>query len=283
MTLIKIKNKQTEALINSLGAELVSFSKSGQNAIWEVDKKYWNKTSPVLFPIVGQLKNETFKHNGNIYSLNRHGFARDREFEIVSKKENEVVFLLKETEESVKKYPFYFALQITYTLIENKLEISFEVTNSGKETMYFSIGAHPAFGLKKPIENYSLQFNLQDDIEVTQLENGLLTTNKTILQLKNKELPLSNLLFQNDALVIENCKSKRIVLLENEVPKLALSFQDFTDLGIWTKPYASFICIEPWLGHTDSIDTTGDFNLKKGIIALKSCNVFTCCYSIELF
>ncbi len=283
MTLIKIKNNQTEAVVNSFGAELVSFSKNGKNVIWEVDQNYWNKTSPLLFPIVGQLKNSTYKHNEKTYSLNRHGFARDCEFKIVSKKENEVVFLLQESKESLENYPFYFELQVKYELIENSLKITFEVTNSGNETMYFSIGAHPAFNLQKSIENYSLLFNSLESLEITHLQNGLLTENKTILQRENKKLALNNALFENDALVIEKSTSKRVVLLENDVPKLAVHFEDFKDLGIWTKPDAPFICIEPWNGHADFSNANGELVTKEGIITLEIAETFTCSYAIEVF
>jgi galactose mutarotase-like enzyme len=151
---ITIQNQAIKAVIKTKGAELSSLQKEDKNYIWEINSEFWNKTSPILFPIVGALKNGEYFYEGNVYKLSRHGFARDFEFEVIENSENTVVFSLKSNEETLKVYPFHFELQLSYILEGNKLVVKYEIINHSSEKMYYSIGAHPAFNIDGNFEDF---------------------------------------------------------------------------------------------------------------------------------
>ena len=155
---ITIQNQAIKAVIKTKGAELSSLKKGGKNYIWEINSEFWNKTSPILFPIVGALKNGEYFHEGKVYKLSRHGFARDFEFDVIENSGNAVVFSLKSNEETLKVYPFHFELQLSYILEGNKLVVKYEIINRSSEKMYYSIGAHPAFNIDGNFEDFSLIF-----------------------------------------------------------------------------------------------------------------------------
>jgi len=277
-----IKNKNYSASIKHLGAELETFKKDNINYIWTIDEQYWNKTSPVLFPIVGRLKNDSYTLNGKEYKLPRHGFARDYEFEVIEKSENEVVFSLSENKETLVLFPFEFELQIKYTLEDNKLTISYKVINHSNEKMPFNIGAHPAFSMYGDFEKYSLQFNIDERFETHHLENELFDGKSTLIESKNGLIPLKYSLFENDALVFKHLQSNEVNVLKNNNPYLKVSFDGFPFLGIWTKQNAPFICIEPWFGHADETISDGNIHNKKSIQVLNSKAIFQCSFQIKI-
>lgn len=276
-----IQNDNLSAKISSLGAELSAVSKDTKNYIWEINDTHWNKTSPILFPIVGQLKNNSYTINNQHYSLPRHGFARDYEFNVVYKTDTSVVFSLTENETTLAQYPFQFELQIGYTLEENKLIISYSVQNNSDEKMPFSIGAHPAISIPSNFENYALEFENDTQIETHELENGLFSGKTKTINTQNN-LPLTYSLFEKDALVFKNLKSKYLTILHHNIPYLKVNFEHFPHLGIWTKQNAPFLCIEPWHGYADSIDSEGNIFKKKGIQILNANEVFKTSFSIEI-
>lgn len=278
-----IKNSSLTAEIKHFGAELISL-KTNQNKeyIWEGNPEFWGKHSPILFPIVGTLKNNSFYYNGNEYHLSRHGFARDMEFELIDSTENSATFAIQSSEETLKVYPFEFELHLIYTLQENNLSIEYKVFNKGKSTMPFSIGAHPAFALPKPFEDYHLCFEKEEEIITYQLDNDLISNKKTTLPLIQNSLNLNYALFENDALIIKKIQSNYITITDKNKPVLRIKFEDFPHLGIWTKNNAPFICIEPWLGYSDTIENSGDLFEKEGIQILKANETFECQFSIEI-
>lgn len=280
----KISNSKLSVQIKSKGAELFSLKNkvTQRELIWEGNSDFWGKHSPVLFPIVGTLKNNTYRFENKEYQLPRHGFARDLEFKIVYQTENEVIFLLSSDENTAKLFPFKFELQMHYILIDATLKLSYSVKNLDNKTLPFSIGAHPAFALPFEFENYSLQFEHQETLKSCTLENDLLSDKTFEIKLENKNLPLSYSLFANDALIFKTLKSKFITIVETENPILKISFSDFKNLGIWTKPNAKFICIEPWLGYSDTIHSNGNLSEKDGIQIVKENQTFCCSFSIEI-
>jgi galactose mutarotase-like enzyme len=243
---------------------------------------FWGKHSPVLFPIVGTLKNNCYFYENQNYELTRHGFARDMEFEIVEKLESSVTFSLKSFELTLQIYPFSFELQLTYSLIENELKIGYSIHNLNKVEMPFSIGAHPAFALPNEIENYSLSFEKQEDLKCYLLENDLLSNANYIISLENKELPITNKLFEKDALIFKQLQSKKVSILENGKAILKVSFEDFKSLGIWSKVGAQFVCIEPWLGYSDTTETSGNIAEKEAILILEPNKKHDCSFTIEI-
>ena len=279
----ELKNSRLTATINHTGAELISLKNANHKEyIWEGNPEYWGKHSPILFPIVGTLKNNMYIFNRNSYQLPRHGFAREMSFELIQQTTNTVTFSLSSSEETKLVYPFDFELQIKYTLEGSKLLIEYKIINKDAIAIPFSIGAHPAFALPKNFEEYDLLFDKSEDLTVYTLENDLISDTVFTLKMDKNKLPLSYPLFENDALIIKKLQSKSITILEKETPLLKVQFNDFPNLGLWTKNNAPFICIEPWLGYSDTIHAKGIIEDKEGIQFVESQNSFDCSFYIEI-
>ncbi|POY38910.1 aldose epimerase [Flavobacterium alvei] len=278
-----ISNANLTVQIKHMGAELFSL-KNNQNTeyIWEGNPAFWGKHSPILFPIVGTLKNNTYKYNQKQFQLSRHGFAREMEFELVEKSEESATFSLISTLETKKVYPFDFELQICYSLDENKLNIDYKVINKSETTLPFAIGAHPAFALPGNFEEYSLEFQQAETLKYYLLEEGLISNNSNEIQLDNKKLGLNYQWFEKDALVFKTLESKSITILKNEKSILKVNFNDFPNLGIWTVQNAPFLCIEPWFGYSDTLNEYDDFLKKEGIQLLRKNETFKSNYSVEI-
>ena len=280
--IITISNPTLSATINTLGAELITLVKNNKNYIWTVDETYWNKTSPILFPIVGRLKNDSYTFNGKTYQLPRHGFARNMEFSFDKKSDSQVIFELNESEETKTNYPFDFKLLIAYTLMENELVIEYFVRNQSDEVIPFSIGAHPAFAISDKFENYSLQFNAADTFETHHLENESFNGKTTLVETKNNAISLNYNLFEKDALVFKQLKSNEVVLKNKDKSILKVNFDHFPYLGIWTKENAPFLCIEPWCGLADHANHNGNLEEKEGMNHLPAGEDFLRAIRIEI-
>lgn len=272
------------ATIDTQGAELVSLKNTTTHReyIWDGNPDFWGKHSPVLFPIVGTLRNGSYNYDGQTYQLSRHGFARDCEFELIEKSSDKAVFSLQSDAESLKKYPFRFELQLSYKLTVNRLVVGYKVINNEWFTMPFSIGAHPAFALPQSFGSYALQFEQPETLTSFELENDLLSHKTNRISTKNGILPLTYSLFEKDALIFKKLASKAITVLENQKPLLRFSFVDFPNFGIWTKPGAPFLCLEPWVGYSDLVDANGELAQKEAIRLLdaKSSCSFEFCMEI---
>ena len=278
-----ISNSNLIAIINHLGAELISLrTKENKEYIWEGNPEFWGKHSPILFPIVGTLKNNTYLFNGVEYHLSRHGFARDMKFELIKIKDSSATFSTKSSKETLKIYPFEFELQICYSLDENKLNIDYKVINKNNFIMPFSIGAHPAFALSGNFENYYIAFEQEETLEYYLLENDLVSNTTNKLEANPKRIPLNYELFDNDALIFKYIKSSYLTLLENSKPMIKVYIEDFPNLGIWTKKNAPFLCIEPWFGYSDTEENSGNIFEKEGIQILEGNKIFNSKFSIEI-
>ena len=279
---IYISNKLFTAKISSKGAELQSLFGNNKEYIWNGNPQFWSKHSPVLFPIIGTLKNNQYQYNDKKYTLTRHGFARDLEFKCVENKSNYLKYLLQSDEATMANYPFVFDLIIEYHLLENSIQISYTVINNNNFKMPFSIGAHPAFALGNDFENYSLKFSENKTLECYLLKHNLITNDTLKFKLENKQLKLNYQLFEKDALVFKKLKSKKITILNNNQRLLSIEFNDFNDLGIWTIPKSGFICLEPWLGYADTALANGDIFRKEGIQILEANQVFKASFLITI-
>lgn len=279
----EIKNSFIKAQIKSFGAELNSLKKCDENFeyIWQANSKYWARHSPVLFPIVGRLKEDSYFCKNKKYSLSQHGIARDKEFEIVQNEADFIEFRLKSDEKSLEFYPFFFELDIGYKLDKNSLIVSYKVKNKSDEKMYFSIGAHPAFNTQ--VGDF-LEF---ENIKTTKryfLDDKGLIYKYQDLNLENNKLYLDKDLFKDDALVFNDSNIKQIILknIENK-SKVKVKFDNFPYLGIWSKPNdAPFVCIEPWFGVADEQNSNQKIEDKKGILSLEKEEEFFCFYTIEV-
>lgn len=280
--IVTITNSLLSATINTLGAELISLLKNNKNYIWNIDETYWNKTSPVLFPIVGRLKNDSYSFNDKTYQLPRHGFARNMEFSFDKKSDSQVIFELNETEETKAIYPFNFKLFMAYTLMENELVIEYFVRNQSDEVLPFSIGAHPAFAISDKFENYTLQFNREDTFETHHLENESFNGKTTMVDTKNNTIALNYTLFEKDALVFKQLNSNEVTLKNKDKAILKVNYDHFPYLGIWTKQNAPFLCIEPWCGLADSTNHNGNLEEKEGVNHLPAGEDFLRAIRIEI-
>ncbi|MEA9412326.1 aldose 1-epimerase family protein [Flavobacterium sp. PL02] len=278
-----ISNSKLTASIKHAGAELFSLKNNDyKEFIWEGNPDFWGKHSPVLFPIVGTLKNNTYTVNDISYHLPRHGFARDMEFNLVSKTDESAIFSIQSNTESLKVYPFEFELQIIYTLLDSQLDIQYKIFNKNDSKMPFSIGAHPAIALLGNFENYALEFEKKEPLKYSLLENDLIYNKTKQLETKENQIELNYQLFENDALIFKSLESNSLTILENNKPYIKVDFADFPSLGIWTKENARFICIEPWFGYSDTPENTGNLFEKEGIVTLDANQTFNSKFSIEI-
>ncbi len=268
--------------ISSHGAELKSAIKNGFEYMWCGDEKYWGRTSPVLFPFVGGLKDKKYRFGGVEYPVGQHGFARDCDFELTEKTENSVSYILKSDEESKKKYPFEFELLIKYTLVNSAIKIEWTVKNKDEKDIYFSIGAHPGFNLKDGV-NY-FKFDNKNDIMYSLInEEGLYKDGKYTLK-NDGYVKIESGMFDNDALIIENEQAREVSLCDSEKnPYVTVRFEAPL-FGLWSPPKKSapFVCIEPWYGRCDRADFCGELTEKDYIMNLSSGNTFKAEYEIEL-
>lgn len=275
-------NSNITAKINHNGAELYSLESNNKEYIWEGNPVFWGKHSPVLFPIVGTLKENTYTYNSISYQLSRHGFARDTTFKLIEKKDDLAVFSIESNEDTKKVYPFEFELQLIYSLENNHLNISYKVINKGMGPMPFSIGAHPAIALSGKFENYSIQFEKEEPLVYNLLENDLISNAVKTLPTLDNRVALDYSLFENDALIFKNLKSNYLTIFKNQIPMVRMHYKDFPHLGIWTKMNAPFLCIEPWFGYSDSNESIGTILEKEGIQILESKTTFNAQFSIEI-
>lgn len=265
-----IENQQIKIEVDSFGAELKSLKKKqsmfGENTeyMWNADPAFWKRTSPVLFPIVGSLKDKKYCYDGKTYEMSQHGFARDMEFTLEAKDATHLTFLLKETQDTIKVYPFSFALRISYVLEENTVKVVWDVTNTNDNTMYFSIGGHPAFYC--PIQeqgvqtDYYLDFDHKEQVVSSVIgEGGLTTGEHKEYVLADGKMKITSDLFDQDALVIENNQTGKVSLMTPEQKAYVTLTFDAPLFGVWspTGKNAPFVCIEPWYGRCDSADFDG--------------------------
>lgn len=279
----EIKNSFIKAKIKSFGAELNSLQKIDDNFeyIWQANPQYWARHSPVLFPIVGRLKDDSYFYKGKKYTLSQHGFARDKEFKVVVQEDNFIEFSLKNDEKTFEIYPFLFELNISYKLEKTKLIISYIVKNASEDKIYFSIGAHPAFNISN---GDFLEFeNITTSKRYFLNDNGLIYKEEELFFMENK-LILDEEIFKNDALVFNDENIKSIKLKDKNNNKiLKVEFKDFPYLGVWSKQnLAPFVCIEPWFGLADEENSNQNLEDKKGMIRLEKDEVFSCFYSVEI-
>jgi galactose mutarotase-like enzyme len=280
-----IANKFLTVRVKEPGAELCSIKDAdGTEYLWQADPAFWARHAPVLFPVVGKLRNGRYELNGKTYELPPHGFARDMNFTLIAQTDESLTFQLPPNAGTRTRYPFEFELRIIYALAGSTLSIEYAVRNTGSSPMPFSIGAHPAFNLHGPVDECFLEFEKAESLNTVLLSGKGLLTNETAPVLKNANiLPLSKTLFDHDALIFLNAKSKKITLgAKNSPRRLTVEFSGFPQLGIWAKPGAPFVCIEPWYGYADPEQPYGDITNKPGILQLAAGESFSCTHRVSV-
>jgi galactose mutarotase-like enzyme len=289
--MVIIENKLLKVAIASKGAELQSiFHKSFfLEYMWNGDPVFWAKRSPVLFPIVGTLKDDRYNFKNKSYQLGRHGFAREMEFEVEDHQKDQVRFLLKSNEPTFKNFPFLFEFRVNYQLQDDELKTSYNIQNTGSEDLYFSVGGHPAFKLPliegTSYNDYYLEFDKNETLPRWPISPaGLLEKNPVPVLQHTRILPLTKELFFQDALVFKHPVSSSVSLKSGRtLHGLDFNFHGFPYLGIWAAKNADFVCIEPWCGIADNVDSDQQLIHKEGINELKKGEVFERSWRIKIF
>ena len=264
-----LSNGIIKATFSPKGAELLSVVKDGKEKIWIGDPDVWALHSPLLFPICGGLKDNKFIYEGKEYTLQKHGYVRFVEFEVESHTDTKLVFLHRWDNETLSQFPFRYELRVIYTLEDSALKVDYNVKNLDDTCMYYSIGAHEGYYCPEGIEEYSIIFDKDENLD-GNISIGNLLEYETINVGKNTcELPLKYEYFAVDALVFLNLKSRKVSLKNRRTgEEIGLEFEGHDFFLLWTKPNANYICLEPWCGHQDFVDSDYDFKNKKGIIKL---------------
>lgn len=270
---ININSENMKVTVLKKGAELKSIVIDGMEYMWN-ETEIWAKTSPILFPFIGKLKNNSYTFKGQKYNIDtRHGFARDMDFEVVDKTKDSVRLELKSSEETRKIYPFDFNFQLIYKIIaKNILEMTFIVENTGNDDMYFSLGAHPAFKLSDDYHNWYINIGEEQEINKYKLHNGYYLNEKICIAKDNK-ISITDDNFKEDAIILDGENINKTVI-ENENRQIIVEHEGFKYIAYWKPEKAKFICVEPWFGITDNINHNGKIEEKTGIIRLESQKVF---------
>lgn len=273
--------------ISTKGAELQHLKKKSNQLeyLWQGDPTFWARRAPILFPFVGRLKEDLFYYHDETYHLGQHGFARDETFVAKKLSDTEAVFGFEQLAQD-EFFPFPFQLSIGYRLAGSQLIVSYDVQNLGDDTMYFSIGGHPAFNCPLQPEHqrsdYQLVFDEEEHFETHRLEDGLFTGQKDWIG-DGKLIDIHDHLFDQDALVFKNLNSNQVSLNYQTEKRLTFHFEGFPFLGIWSKNSKSpFVCIEPWFGLADNMDHNQKIEQKEGINVLMAGTTFSCEYQIEI-
>ena len=288
---MRIQNEYLQVEIAAMGAELMSVydRRRETELLWNGDAAYWKRRSPILFPNVGKTFGNVMRINGKAYPTSQHGFARDMEFTLESSDETHACFLLKSNRETLARYPFPFELRIRYELHGNGLDVIWLVTNTGTEKMAFTIGGHPAFCFAKPEDtkkNYGLYFPGIDQLEYLLLDPAsgtALPDAKNVLPLKDGMLSLSDELFANDALILDNTQVEEVWLCHKDgTRRVGMLCPGFPNYGVWSVKGAAFVCLEPWAGRCDNCGFDAELSTKPNVNLLSPGKTFEKSYTIVL-
>lgn len=266
-----LQNEKILLEIDSFWAEINRLLFENEEIIYQKHPNFWQRQSPILFPIVWKLKNDEYEFGDKKYTLTQHGFGRDMEFDLIEKSDKQTKFLLKHNEKTLKKYPFKFELFLSYFVEENSVKINYEVKNIDEKNIYFSIGGHPAFTIWANIEQYSLKFykNMENE-KILRLNNWLLDYNESENFRdfgENNKIILSEKIFEKDAIILESIE--KIDLINENKKIFTMEIENMWYFGIWKQKNSPFICLEPWAGFADEINTSGKIQEKWWIIELE--------------
>jgi len=286
-----IENEFLSVEVRQKGAELSSIKSKKKNReyVWQANPDVWGSSSPVLFPNIGFVKNGEMIFEGKHYKLPKHGIVRGNEnIELINKTSTRLSFKLSSDEETLKVFPFKFDFKINFFLIGNTLQVFHEVINLNSAPMYFSLGGHPGFNIMwnehDTYEDYFIEFDQKETASILQLsENGLLKKQEIPYLNNTKILKLKKDIFDHDALILSDLNSSSLILKsKNSKDNIKFSFDDFPFLGIWSKPNAPYICLEPWAGLPDFDDSNQQWLSKIGNFKLEENNTHYASYTISI-
>lgn len=282
-----ICSRTREATISATGAELRSLVDrvTGEEFLWQGDPTIWSGRAPILFPIVGGLKNGRYEHEGIIYEMAQHGFARKSVFYCVEATEDRLILSLRSSPDTLKQYPWNFSLQVEFYWRDEQLVVSYQVTNNDDSEMLFNIGSHPAFRLpldNAALEDYSIEFSDTETLDTWSIVDALLETTPTRFMTQQRVFDLSPTLFDKDALVFMNIESSTVALSHRQTGvRVRVETDRAPHLGIWAKPAAPYVCIEPWWGYADFVTADGVLGNKSDVQRLAAGDGFSTHIAIE--
>ncbi len=271
---VSIASDALTAQIDPLGAQLSSLkNRAALDLLWDGDPKVWAGRAPLLFPIIGVLAGGIYRLGSKSFQLPRHGFARDRMFSIENQDPRAARFRLNADAASLQVYPFHFQLDVSYAISGATLSVTTDISNQGDEEMPASFGYHPGFRwplpFGQPRSTHFIEFEKDEPAPARRIDAaGLLTAERHPTPIVGRRLNLSDSLFQGDVIIFEEIRSRSVSYGGARGPRIKIGFPDAPCLGVWTKPGAPFICIEPWHGITDPEGFCGDFKDKPGIFML---------------
>lgn len=275
--LVTIASGELTARINPLGAELWSLTdRLGREYMTDADPAYWRGHAPLLFPIVGALVEDRYRHQGTEYEMEKHGFARRSTFEVVETGEGYAAFRLTDNEATRAIYPFAFQLDMAFRIDDAHLKMEARITNTGNEPLLFSFGFHPAFAWPLPgggsKADHFIAFELPEPQPIRRIvpASGLVLPEPVATPVEGHLFCPDTVHFEADAVIWDHLSSRALTFGTPGGGQLSIAFPDTPMLGIWQKPGASYLCIEPWHGHADPLGFTGEFRDKPGVIALPS-------------
>ena len=273
--LYHIENEFLFCAVDSFGAQLHSIKDRASKTeyLWQGDRAVWYGQSPVLFPIVGRLRDDRYRWQGKEYTMPKHGFARKSQFRLLQCEGAEVSLVLESSEATRAVYPFEFALTLTYRLESRSLVAEAKVENKGDGKMYFSLGGHPGFNCAM---GDILRFDEPETLASQWIDGEAMLAGGSYPVLENAtDITIHGRLFDNDALILSGMKSKHITLVRGGKPTVTFDIGGAPVLGIWAKPGAPYVCIEPWFGLNDSNEYTPDLSQKPLIQRLEPGGAFT--------
>jgi galactose mutarotase-like enzyme len=253
------------ARVALFGAELCAWRSRDVDLIWEVDRRFWDRTAPVLFPIVGATRNGCVRVEGDSYPLSLHGFAWEKDFRVAERREDFLRLELEADEETRALYPFEFLFAVEFRLAPGALENTLIVENRGAKPLPYACGLHPAFRwpLAGSKARHALVFDAAEDLELPVIgPGGLFMRERKRVPLEDRVLPLAPELFAKDALVFLDIKSRRVAFDNGAGARIVCEYPDFPHIGFWTRPGAPYLCLEPWTGHGDPEDFWGELSEK---------------------
>ncbi|PHN03392.1 aldose 1-epimerase family protein [Flavilitoribacter nigricans] len=285
---IQIENQQFTATIDLHGAQLASLlrKESSEEFIWQRDPAYWAESAPICFPIVGDLKDGTYHYEGKTYRMKKHGVVRYADFSLKDRQTDACTLSVKADADTLASYPFQFALEINFRLTDEGIVVAYTIRNEGNKDMPTGLGYHPAFNID--IENfehsdYEIKFSEKETLDLYWLQQGVLEL-KTEKYLQNEDsITLTPHIFNDDALIFKDIKSQKISLNRKGTDwQLDMYTGGAPHLGIWAKPAAPYVCIEPWYTYQDSADVSGDLFEKPGMFVLKPGETFESHYELRV-
>jgi len=267
---ITVASGSLTAKVNPLGAQLSILRDAlGNDLLWDGNPVFWRGRAPLLFPIVGALSGGVYRIADKTYALPRHGFARDKRFAVLETSPAAAEFALSSDDETRAVYPFHFQLRVRFEVAGASLTMTSTLRNEGDGPMPASFGYHPAFRWPLPGAAralHAIEFELDEPAPIRRLDPaGLMTPIRYSTPIRERRLLLEDALFRDDAVILDSVRSQAVIYGADTGPQLTVRFPDTPYLGLWSKPGAPFICIEPWHGMADPVGFSGDFTEKPGV------------------